>query len=77
MTQPILHSNPRPIPNQPRELARRIVVGAAAIAGLVGILAGRPLLAVLLRAGAVCGGGIFVIVCTEAILRRARRRVVR
>jgi hypothetical protein len=65
------------MPTDLGHLARRVVVASAATAGLVGILAGRPLLAVLLRAGVVGCGGMLLVTCTEAVLRRAKRRVVR
>lgn len=68
---------PRPPAANPRDLARRVVVGVSAVAGLAGILAGRPLLAVLLRAGAVCCGGILLIAVAESVVRRTRRRVIR
>ena len=77
---------PRPLANRlgppraaadPRDLARRVVVAASAVAGLAGIVSGQPLIAVLLRAGAVCCGGILLIAVAESIVRRARRRVIR
>lgn len=77
MTQPLPHSTPRPSPADPRDLARRVVAACAASAGLAGILAGRPLLAVMTRAGAVLCAGVILIAGAEAIVRRAKRRVVR
>jgi hypothetical protein len=78
MQEPIANRiGPRPAVADPRDLARRFVVGASAIAGLAGIVSGRPLLAVLLRAGAVCAVGILLIAVAESIVRRARRRVIR
>jgi hypothetical protein len=68
---------PRRTIADPRDLARRVVVGASAIAGLSGILSGLPLLAVLLRAIAVCCGGMLLIAIAESIVRRTRRRVIR
>jgi len=68
---------PRPVPADPRDLARRVVVAASAVAGLAGIVSGQPLLAVLLRAGAVGCGGILLIAVAESIVRRTRRRVIR
>ena len=61
----------------PRDLARRIVALATATSGIVGILCGRPLFAVLERAGAVCVAGMLSVLAGEAIVRRARRRIVR
>ena len=60
-----------------RDLARRAVVAAAAIAGLAGILAGRPVLTVITRAGIVCATGLALVAIAEAIVRHTRRRVVR
>ncbi|MFN0008713.1 MAG: hypothetical protein ACKVXR_12490 [Planctomycetota bacterium] len=70
-------TSPRRTAADPRDLARRVVVGASAVAGLTGILSGLPLLAVLLRAGAVCCAGILLITAAESIVRRTRRRVIR
>ena len=77
MTQPTSRKTSQSMRANPRELARRVVVAISALAGLAGILAGRSLLAVLPRAGAVCLIGVLLIVCTEAIVRRAKRRIVR
>jgi hypothetical protein len=77
MTQPLAPPMPRSIHADPRDLARRVVALTAVTAGLAGILAGNPLLAVLARCGIVCGAGILAITATESIVRRAKRRVVR
>jgi hypothetical protein len=60
-----------------RDLARRVVVATAAMAGLVGILAGRPLFTAIERAGLVSVLGLLLIAAAEAVVRRSRRRVVR
>ena len=77
MSQPLAPKSPRAIEIDPRDVARRVVALTTATTGLVGILAGRPLIAVIVRAGTVCGGGILVVVAAEAIVRRAKRRIVR
>jgi hypothetical protein len=61
----------------PRDLARRVVALAVATTVIVAIVAGRPLLAALERASAVCVGGTALILVVEAIVRRVRRREVR
>jgi len=80
MNQPLAHDTARPTrPTRidPRDLARRVVAAVTAAAALSSVLAGRPLLAVLARASLVCGIGIALIACAEAIVRRVNRRVVR
>jgi hypothetical protein len=78
MPQPFANRiGPRPAAADPRDLARRVVVAASAVAGLAGILSGVPLLSALLRAGAVGCGGMLLIAVTESIVRRARRRTIR
>jgi hypothetical protein len=67
----------RPAHLDPRDLARRVVALVTLAAAIAGVLAGRPMLPVLSRASVVCIGGIVLIACGEAIVRRARRRVVR
>ena len=67
----------RAIELDPRDLARRVVALATVTCALVGILCGRPLLAVLERAGSVCVAGLIAVLAGEAIVRRARRRIVR
>jgi hypothetical protein len=77
MTNPLGTNAPRREQVDLRDLARRSVAAATAIAGLVGIVAGRPLITVISRAGVVCAGGLVLIAAAEAIVRRARRRLVR
>jgi hypothetical protein len=60
-----------------RDLARRVVAAATGAAALSGVLANRPVIVVVERAGIVCGAGIVLIACAEAIVRRLKRRVVR
>jgi hypothetical protein len=74
MTQPLAHDTAHV---DPRDLARRLVAATTAITGIIGILNGRPLVAALMRAAAVGGIGILLVVAAEAIVRRVKRRVVR
>jgi hypothetical protein len=54
--------------------ARRLVVAAAAVGGLAGILAERPVLTVALRVGAIAAGGLLVITLAErAVLAHVAR----
>ena len=79
MTSPQVHGSPRPTPSvvyDPRDLSRRVVALGAATAGLAGILAGRPLLAVIERSAAVVCVGIVLIAAVEALVRRVKRRAV-
>ncbi len=77
MSQPLATKPERAIDLDARDLSRRVVALATATTGIAGILAGRPLVAVSVRAGSVCVAGIVVIAAAEAIVRRAKRKVVR
>jgi hypothetical protein len=55
-------------------LARRLVVGTAAAAGLAGIVADRPVLSVALRAGVVAAAGLVAIVLIERAATRLAPR---